>query len=73
MLSLIAAALVASTSAATPSRPVGATARATASIRILSSASIRWGQSAPDLPKVRVTRLRGATGEPQPIRLIEFE
>lgn len=77
MLLLTAAALAASAPQATPvpapTRTASATVRATASVRILNGTSISWGQMSPELPKVRVTRLRGADGVAQPIRLIEFE
>lgn len=72
MLLLAALALAASPPAA-PVRAAGASARATASIRILSGVSIRWGEASPELPKLRQTFLRGAHGEVQPIRLVEFE
>lgn len=77
MLLLAAVAIAASAPQAAPvpppARTASATVRGTASVRILNGASISWGQMSPDLPKVRVTRLRGADGGAQPVRLIEFE
>lgn len=77
MFLLAAAAIAASAPQATPgpapSRTASATVRATASVRILNGTNIHWGQMSPGLPKVRVTRLRGADGGAQSIRLIEFE
>ena len=70
---LLAALAIAAPSPAAPARATAASARATASIRILSGVSIRWGEASPDLPKLRLTNLRGAHGEVQPIRLVEFE
>jgi hypothetical protein len=73
MLLLAAAALAASTVPDGPVRPPGATVRATASVRILSSATIRFDEPGAGLPRIRLSQLRGPAGELQPIRLIEFE
>ena len=75
---LLAAAAIAASAPATapasaPARPVGATVRATASVRIISGASISWGKASADQPKIRLTQVRGAAGDSQPIRLVEFE
>lgn len=72
MLILVAAALAASPSPRALARPAGATVQATASIRIISGASVRWAEMSDDLPKIRVTKLRGGS-EPQPLRLVEFQ
>ena len=77
MILLAAAAIASSAPAAGPAteaaRPVGATARATATVRIISGASISWGKASADQPKIRLTQLRGGAGDSQPIRLVEFE
>ena len=73
MILLAAAAIAATAPATAPARPVGATARATASVRIISGASISWGKASADQPKIRLTQVRGAAGDSQPIRLVEFE
>ena len=73
MFLLAAAAIAASAPGIAPARPASATVRATASVRIISGASIHWDRASGDLPRMRVTQLRSASGERQPIRLIEFE
>ena len=73
MLLLAAAAIAASSAPTGNSRPVGATVRATVSVRILSSATIRFDDPQAGLPRLRLSQVRGADGERQPIRLIEFE
>ncbi len=77
MFLLAAAAIAASSPGSAPERTpvasVRATASATASVRILSSVGIRWGEPSADLPRMRLTQLRGSGGDLQPIRLIEFE
>ncbi len=73
MLLLAAAAIAASVPTPPPMRPAAVTARATASVRILAAATIRWDRISMDLPKSRMSAMRTNTGERQPIRLIEFE
>ena len=73
MLAAAAAAIAVSSPDIAAARPAGASVRATASVRILSSVTISWGATAKDLPKMRLTRLRDASGAEQPIQLIEFE
>lgn len=75
MLATVAATAVISGSSpnAAPPRPVSATVRATASIRIISGATISWGTASSELPKMRLSQVRDATGAAQPIKLIEFE
>lgn len=74
MLMLAAAAVIAvSASDAPPARAVSATVRATASVRILSGATISWSGASSEQPTMRLTQIRDASGAVQPIRLIEFE
>lgn len=73
MLTLAAAVIAASAPAAAAPRPAGATVRATASVRIISGATIHWSQTSGELPPLRVIQLREVGGERQPIHLIEFE
>ena len=73
MLLLAAAALAATASPNGTPPAAGATVRATASVRILSSATIRFDHLEAGLPRLRLSQVRTADGERQPIRLIEFE
>ncbi len=73
MFMLLAAAIAVPAPEAAPAPPVRATVRATASVRIISGVTIAWGTASSDVPKLRVTKVRDATGAAQPIRLIEFE
>lgn len=74
MFMLTAAAIIAVPAPdASPAPPVRATVRATASVRILPGVTISWVTASSDLPKMRLTQVRDATGATQPIRLIEFE
>ena len=68
-----AAAIVASPTEAPQPRPASALVQATASVRILSSVTIRWNETSADLPRLRLTLIRDANGGLKPIRLIEFE
>ena len=68
-----AAAIAVSPPGAGEARSASATVRATASVRILSGVSIRWGSTSSELPKLRLSHIRGVSGPPQPIRLVEFE
>lgn len=75
MLATVAAtaAIAASSPETAPARPVSATVRATASVRILSGVSIRWGAASSELPKMHLSQMRDASGAAQPIHLVEFE
>ena len=74
MLMLAAAAAIALSPTEAPQpRTAGASVRATASVRILSSATIRWNETSADLPRLRLTQIRDASGSLKPISLIEFE
>jgi hypothetical protein len=54
-------------------RPAGATVRATASVRIISGATISWSAASNGQPRLRLSQVRDASGTVQPIRLVEFE
>ncbi len=69
----LAAAIAAPPPDTAGTRPAGATVRATASIRILSGASISWRAPSAGLPVLRSSMVRAADGRAQSIRLIEFE
>ena len=74
MLTLIAAAVMASSpQIASPTR-VGATVQARAFVRIISAVELRLGEGAlsGDAPPARQT-MAHADGHPQPARLIEFQ
>lgn len=73
MLLFAAALIAASTPDAVAPRPVGASVRATASVRIISGTTISWNDISGEQPRMRLTQVRDATGTAQPIRLIEFE
>jgi hypothetical protein len=70
---LLASAALALSAPQAPSRPVGASARATASIRIISGARVQLGRQ-PDASgsRVRTSTVR-VLGAAQPATLIEFE
>ena len=70
---LLASAALAMSAPQPPSRPAGASAQATATIRIISGARLRLGQQ----PEATGSTLRRSIiriqGEAHPARLIEFE
>jgi len=70
MVLLFAAALVSSA----PAHPVGASAPATATIRILTAVQINFGASGNEgVPAPRETILKTADGNAQPAKLVEFQ
>jgi len=74
MLMLAAAAVLAvSTPDVAPARPVSATVRATASVRIISGTTISWSAASIEQPRMRLTQVRDSSGAAQPIHLIEFQ
>jgi hypothetical protein len=75
MFMLLAAALASSTPPpSTVSRPVGAVAQATATIRIVSGIVLKLDSpTTPGAPPSRDTVVRTADGSSQPAKLIEFE
>jgi hypothetical protein len=73
MLFLAAAAIAASVPQAPARTPVAATVQARVTIRILSGATVRFGQARDDNEGTRRTTMIQAEGSARPANLIEFQ
>jgi hypothetical protein len=70
MVLLLAIALTSSI----PAHPVGASAQATATIRVLSAVQIKFSSTGTDgVPPLRDATVRTADGTLQPAKLVEFQ
>lgn len=70
MLLLLATVLASSA----PTHPVGASAQATATIRVVSAVEIKFGsKQTVGVPPAQDTVIKGADGTSQPAKIVEFQ